>query len=127
MADTHKANGSVTGCVNSGNISAPMDRLVVDKAGGIVCSFGDGALNSSMNDASVQLASCTNSGAVSGAYAGGIPRLGAPVCPHMGGKLRYDPESQRWECPCHGSTFTTLGQNLDGPAMQDAQVSARQR
>lgn len=67
-----EANGSVTGCVNSGNISAPMDRLTVDKAGGIVCSFGDGALNSSMNDASVQLASCTNSGAVSGAYAGGI-------------------------------------------------------
>lgn len=64
---------------------------------------------------------------IAGAYAGGIPRLGAPVCPHMGGKLRYDPESQRWECPCHGSTFTTLGQNLDGPAMQDAQVSARQR
>ena len=64
---------------------------------------------------------------IAGAYAGGVPRLGAPTCPHMGGKLRYDPDSQRWECPCHGSTFTTLGQTLDGPALQDAQVSAKQR
>ena len=64
---------------------------------------------------------------IAGAYLGGIPRLGAPTCTHMGGKLRYDPDSQRWECPCHGSTFTALGQTLDGPAAQDAQVSARQR
>lgn len=64
---------------------------------------------------------------VTGAYLGGLPRLGAPTCTHMGGKLRYDPDSQRWECPCHGSTFTTLGQALDGPAARDAHVSARQR
>lgn len=64
---------------------------------------------------------------IAGAYLGGITRMGAPTCTHMGGKLRYDPDSQRWECPCHGSTFTALGQALDGPAKQDAQVSARQR
>jgi len=64
---------------------------------------------------------------IASAYASGIPRLGSPTCTHMGGKLRYDEDSQRWECPCHGSTFTTLGQNLDGPALRDAQVSARQR
>ena len=64
---------------------------------------------------------------IAAAYAGGIPRLCAPTCTHMGGKLRYDEESQRWECPCHGSTFTTLGETMDGPALQDAQVSAKQR
>lgn len=64
---------------------------------------------------------------IAGAYLSGVPRMGAPTCTHMGGKLRYDPDSQRWECPCHGSTFTALGQTLDGPAMKDAQVSAKQR
>lgn len=61
------------------------------------------------------------------AYLGGLGRLSAPTCPHMAGKLRYDPDSQRWECPCHGSTFTTMGENLDGPAMHNAEVSAKQR
>lgn len=64
---------------------------------------------------------------IAGAYLGGLTRLGAPTCTHMSGKLRYDAESQRWECPCHGSTFTTLGQTLDGPAPRDVEVSARQR
>ncbi|MBE5803354.1 MAG: FAD-dependent oxidoreductase [Clostridiales bacterium] len=64
---------------------------------------------------------------IAGAYLGGAGRIGAPTCTHMLGKLRFDPESQRWECPCHGSTFTALGETLDGPAIHDAQVSARQR
>ncbi|MBP3637842.1 MAG: FAD-dependent oxidoreductase [Clostridia bacterium] len=64
---------------------------------------------------------------IAGAYLQGLTHLSAPTCPHMGGKLRYDPASQRWECPCHGSTFTTMGETLDGPAMQPAEVSAKQR
>lgn len=61
------------------------------------------------------------------AYLEGISRRRAPVCPHMGGKLRYDAENRCWVCPCHGSTFTTMGEMLNAPAMADAEVSAKQR
>lgn len=61
------------------------------------------------------------------AYMGGLSRRGAPVCPHMGGRLRYDVENHRWVCPCHGSSFTTIGEMLSAPAMGNAKVSARQR
>lgn len=62
-----------------------------------------------------------------GAYLDGLLHPGAPTCTHMAGKLRYDPESGRWECPCHGSTFTTLGLPIDAPACAPAAVSAKQR
>lgn len=58
---------------------------------------------------------------------GGLSRRQAPVCPHMGGRLRFDAESRLWVCPCHGSSFTTLGETLCGPAMTNAEVSAKQR
>ena len=64
---------------------------------------------------------------VAGGYLSGLMRPGAPVCPHMSGRLRYNPDAGRWECPCHGSTFTVLGETLTGPALRDAKVSARQR
>lgn len=62
-----------------------------------------------------------------GAYLAGLARPSAPVCPHMSGKLRYNHEAARWECPCHGSAFATLGETLEGPAMRNASVSAKQR
>lgn len=64
---------------------------------------------------------------MAGAYLTGLGRWGAPTCPHMGGKLRYDEETQRWVCPCHGSAFTALGENLCGPAIRSAAVSTKQR
>ena len=64
---------------------------------------------------------------IAGGYLSGLTRPGAPVCPHMSGRLRYNPDAGRWECPCHGSTFTVLGETLTGPALRDAKVSARQR
>ncbi|MBR4954046.1 MAG: Rieske 2Fe-2S domain-containing protein, partial [Oscillospiraceae bacterium] len=62
-----------------------------------------------------------------GALAAGLVRFGAPICPHMGCRLRYDLEERQWECPCHGSTFTVLGETTHGPAIKDANVSRRQR
>ncbi len=64
---------------------------------------------------------------IAGAYAAGLFRPGAPVCPHMGGRLRYSEESGRWECPCHGSAFTLMGEVLDAPALRptDARPSHR--
>ena len=54
-------------------------------------------------------------------------RRRAPRCPHMGCRMRYSPIARRWECPCHGSSFSILGENLDAPALHPAQVSAKDR
>ena len=62
-----------------------------------------------------------------GAFLAGLPRMSAPVCPHMGCRMRYDLEERRWRCPCHGSSFSVLGECLNGPAYTDADVSHRQR
>jgi len=61
------------------------------------------------------------------ARAAGSLRLHAPRCPHMGCRLRYSHVTSRWECPCHGSTFGVLGENVTGPALRPAEVSARDR
>lgn len=62
------ANAGVVDCVNTGAVTAE------DDAAGIVCNFGDGALNHSMNDDTVTLLRCTNSGNITSStdYAGGI-------------------------------------------------------
>lgn len=52
----YTANAGMSGCVNSGNVNAE------DYAAGIVCWFSDGALNHSMNDTTVTLENCQNSG-----------------------------------------------------------------
>ena len=54
-------------------------------------------------------------------------RLRAPVCPHMGCRLRYSHLSGKWECPCHGASFSILGENIDGPAMTPIPVTAKDR
>ena len=63
------AGGGLSGCTNTGTITAGKGY-----AAGIVCSFGDGALNSSENNASVTLENCENSGSVTSKeeIAGGI-------------------------------------------------------
>ncbi|MCH5286880.1 MAG: FAD-dependent oxidoreductase [Christensenellaceae bacterium] len=54
-------------------------------------------------------------------------RLRSPVCPHMGCRLRYSHATGKWECPCHGATFSVLGENVDGPAMRPIRVTAKDR
>lgn len=39
-----------------------------------------------------------------------------PRCPHMGCALKWNPQEQSWDCPCHGSRFTGGGELLDNPA-----------
>ena len=42
-----------------------------------------------------------------------------PRCPHMGCALKWNPQEQTWDCPCHGSRFTRDGKLLDNPAAGD--------
>ncbi|MCD6298844.1 MAG: Rieske 2Fe-2S domain-containing protein, partial [Deltaproteobacteria bacterium] len=40
-------------------------------------------------------------------------------CTHLGCSLNYDPVSQKFRCPCHGSVFDVSGKWLSGPAKKD--------
>jgi Rieske Fe-S protein len=39
-------------------------------------------------------------------------------CTHHGCLVAFNDTEKTWECPCHGSWFTTDGTILDGPANQ---------
>ncbi len=49
---------------------------------------------------------------------GGATALSA-VCPHLGCAVDYRADAQRFECPCHGSTFDMDGRRVSGPAPRD--------
>jgi len=38
------------------------------------------------------------------------------VCTHLGCRVPYVAENNRFECPCHGSKFTVEGCYIEGPA-----------
>lgn len=38
------------------------------------------------------------------------------VCPHLGCALKWNPAEHSWDCPCHGSRFSSEGEVLDNPA-----------
>ncbi len=40
-------------------------------------------------------------------------------CPHMGCGLKWNPEENSWDCPCHGSRFGYDGELKDNPAKRD--------
>jgi Rieske Fe-S protein len=41
------------------------------------------------------------------------------VCPHLGGILQWNAEEKSFDCPLHGSRFTTVGKVINGPASTD--------
>lgn len=45
-----------------------------------------------------------------------------PRCPHLGCALQYNPAEHSWDCPCHGSRFTTKGQLINNPATDDIKL-----
>jgi len=40
----------------------------------------------------------------------------SPVCTHLGCYFAWNQETERFECPCHGSVFSADGKVLGGPA-----------
>ena len=45
-----------------------------------------------------------------------------PRCPHLGCALKYNPVEHSWDCPCHGSRFTSDGKLIDNPSTVDIKI-----
>ena len=42
----------------------------------------------------------------------------SPICPHLGCRYAWNTASKMFLCPCHGSTYTSLGKHDAGPALR---------
>ena len=40
----------------------------------------------------------------------------SPICPHLGCRYNWNSGAKRFECPCHGSQYSPIGEHLAGPA-----------
>lgn len=40
-------------------------------------------------------------------------------CPHLGCEMKWNPDEETWDCPCHGSRYDKHGKLIDDPAQRD--------
>lgn len=43
-------------------------------------------------------------------------RIVSSICPHEGCEVAWEPDSKRFSCPCHESSFAADGSRIQGPA-----------
>ena len=41
------------------------------------------------------------------------------ICPHLGAIVQWNADEKTFDCPAHGSRFTSLGKVLNGPSNGD--------
>jgi glycine/D-amino acid oxidase-like deaminating enzyme/nitrite reductase/ring-hydroxylating ferredoxin subunit len=49
----------------------------------------------------------------------GVLHTCTAVCPHLGGVLQWNADEKSFDCPLHGSRFTTDGVAINGPSIGD--------
>ena len=49
----------------------------------------------------------------------GVVHALSPVCTHLGCHVSWNPAETSWDCPCHGSRFSSEGTVIQGPATRD--------
>jgi glycine/D-amino acid oxidase-like deaminating enzyme/nitrite reductase/ring-hydroxylating ferredoxin subunit len=47
----------------------------------------------------------------------GVSHRLSPICTHVGCTVAWNPAEKSWDCPCHGSRFSTDGAVIHGPAV----------
>ena len=42
-----------------------------------------------------------------------------PICSHLGCELKFNDAEKTWDCPCHGSRFSYMGESLYSPSIKN--------